>query len=80
MSIDDFRDHAEVKCGPTHHLACDCREAAVAKLVEALKFYADPYNYIHEQPADGPEYPSEVERKGHSVARAALDEFYGRKV
>ena len=26
-----------LRCGPTHHHACDCREAKVARLVEALE-------------------------------------------
>jgi hypothetical protein len=59
-----------VLCGPTHHYACSCREAAVAKLVEALERLIDCYDGLVSD-----DTLSEV----FDDARAALDEFHGRK-
>ncbi len=66
-------------CGPTHHLACDCREAKVARLVEAMEFIR---SYSHDTiygPTNGLErdrtwYRSAVAVLGRK-ASAALDDW-----
>ena len=63
-----------LRCGPTHHHACDCREARVAKLVEAVEALmkdADVWN-------DGcsccvTKYLEETDE--FKAVRAALDEW-----
>jgi len=75
MSIDDYRDHAEIKCGPTHHHACDCREAKVARLVEALSFYATGDNWVPARGPDGEPCMSNTWEDAGERARAALDEW-----
>jgi len=70
---------AELKCGPTHHHACDCREARVEKLVEALKWYAQEHLWHSRRRyvPDGPTMaftPEACDDCGFR-ARAALDEW-----